>query len=170
VHTAGAGRRGATYVPEVAAGKPPTPVRPREGDRGQERTRAPRWDVVDHALARRAVLNDLFGGRTGTADVCDASPFLQRAAREWGRRTATACPVCRREPVWEIAWVYGASLGDGDGTARSARGVELLARSRPDFTVYEVEVCQRCGWNHLVRTYRTGTYGAPAARRSRESR
>ncbi len=114
------------------------------------------------------MLHDLAAGRTSTTEVCDASPFLQRAAKEWGQRTDRRCPVCRREPVWEIAWVYGDALGDGSGTARSARGVALLARARPDFTVYEVEVCQGCGWNHLVRTYRTGTPGTPAARRSRE--
>ena len=44
-------------------------------------------------------------------DVCDASPYLQRAAREWGLRTERVCPVCRREPVWEIAGVYGEALG-----------------------------------------------------------
>lgn len=127
-----------------------------------------RWDEVDHALTRRAVLQAVATGRTGLAEVCDASPYLQRAAKEWGRRTARPCPVCRREPLWEIAWVYGDALGDGSGTARSARGVLLLARARPPFTVYEVEVCQGCAWNHLVRTYRTGTPSAPAARRSRE--
>ena len=119
-------------------------------------------------LVRRAVLQALRTGRTSTTEVCDASPFLQRAAKEWGMRTARPCPVCRREPLWEIAWVYGDALGDGSGTARSARGVLLLARSRPDFAVYEVEVCLGCGWNHLLRTYRTGTPGTPAATRSRE--
>ena len=126
-----------------------------------------RRDLVDHALARRALLEQLRSGRVSRFEACDASPHLQRAAREWGTRTARPCPLCASEPLWEIAWVYGDALGDGSGTARSARGVELLARARPDFAVYEVEVCQRCGWNHLVRTYRTGTPGTPAARRAR---
>ena len=38
-----------------------------------------------------------------------------------------------------------------------------LADQFPDFAVYEVEVCQGCGWNHLVRSYRTGTPGAAPA-------
>ena len=127
-----------------------------------------RTDVVDHALARRALLQQVRSGRCGTAEVCDASPYLQRAALEWGRHTERRCPVCAVDRLWEIDWVYGDALGDGDGTARSARGVALLAAARPDFAVYEVEVCQRCGWNHLVRSYRTGTPGTPPARRSRE--
>ena len=102
------------------------------------------------------------------AEVCDASPYLLRAAAEWGRAAQAACPVCGRASLTEIAWVYGEALGDGDGTARSSRGVELLARARPEFTVYEVEVCARCSGNSLLRTYRTGTAGTPPARRSRE--
>ncbi len=127
----------------------------------------PRRDEVDHALARRAVLSDVRRGRTGTVEVCDASPYLQRAAREWGLRAPRPCPICAGRRLDEISWVYGDALGDGSGTARSARGVLLLARARPDFAVYEVEVCQDCGWNHLLRTYRTGTPGTTAARRTR---
>lgn len=129
-----------------------------------------RWDVVDHALTRRALLREVMGGRRSTTEVCDASPYLQRSAKEWGARTERRCPVCRRAPVWEISWVFGDGLGDGSGTARSGRGVALLAAHRPDFDVYEVEVCLDCGWNHLLRTFRTGTLGAPPARRSRERR
>lgn len=141
---------------------------PQEQEPAPPRRAALRWDEVDHALARRAVLHAVRSGRTSLTEVCDASPYLQRAAKEWGLRTATPCPVCRREPLWQIAWVYGEALGDGDGTARSARGVRLLAAARPAFQVYEVEVCQGCGWNHLVRTYCTGTPGTSPARRSRE--
>ena len=76
--------------------------------------------------------------------------------------------MCARDRCGEIAWVYGDALGDGDGTARSARGVELLARARPEFTVYEVEVCRRCAGTTWCATYRTGSAGTAPARRSRE--
>jgi hypothetical protein len=148
----------------VERGPHPPPEEPLAGA-----GRAPlRWDEVDHALNRRALLRGLATGRASTTDACDASPFLQRAAREWGLRTERPCPVCRRERLWEIAWVYGDALGDASGTARSARGVALLARARPELAVYELEVCQGCGWNHLLRTYRTGTPGTSPASRSRE--
>lgn len=131
-------------------------------------------DVVDHALARRALLRELYGGglfaTTSSYDVCDASPFLQSAARELGVQTTRTCPVCRREPLWQVSWVYGDQIGDRSGTARNHRQLRALADQFPDFAVYEVEVCQGCGWNHLVRSYRTGTPGAAPAPRVRKSR
>jgi hypothetical protein len=121
----------------------------------------PRRDVVDHALARRALLREVFGGglfaTTSASDVCDASPYLIRAAEELGVATTRTCPICRRCPLREVAWVFGDVLGPQSGTARTPRQLAVLAASRPEFTVYEVEVCAACGWNHLVRSWRTGT-------------
>jgi len=128
-------------------------------------------DMVDHSLARRALLRELFGGgllsTTSPSDVCDASPYLKSAAVEYGLRTERSCPVCRRARLLEVAWVYGDALGPQSGTARSAGQLARLAAERPDFAVYEVEVCLSCDWNHLVRSWRTGTPGTPRARRSR---
>ncbi len=125
-------------------------------------------DVVDHALARRALLASLFGGglftTTSSYDVCDASHFLTQAATAYGVRTDRTCPVCRREPLWEVSWVYGDAIGDYSGSARNARQLEALERSYPDFAVHEVEVCQGCGWNHLLVSYRAGTPGAEPPR------
>ena len=63
--------------------------------------------------------------------------------------------------------MYGDAIGDLSGTARSAAQLARLDAERPDFAVHEVEVCRSCGWNHLLRSYRAGTPGTPAARRSR---
>ena len=145
--------------------------RPRRvrGYRGAVRKR----DVVDHALARRALLREVFGGgmfsTTGPSDVCDASPYLVRAAEELGTATDRTCPICRREPLREVSWVYGDALGSQSGSARTPAQVAALAQRRPDFAVYEVEVCSGCRWNHLVRSWRTGTPGTPAARRAPRS-
>ena len=126
-----------------------------------------RRDVVEHALQRQAVLRDVRTGRATSTDVCDASPYLGRAAKAYGVRTDRTCPLCRRDRRWEVPWVYGDALGDASGSSRSLAQVRGLAARLPDFAVYEVEVCQECGWNHLVRSWRTGTPGMPAARRSR---
>jgi hypothetical protein len=129
-------------------------------------------DVVDHALARRALLRSLFGGglftTTSSYDVCDAGVFLKRAAEAYGVQTERTCPICRKQRLWEVAWVYGDAIGDYSGSARSAAQLEALAGSFPDFAVHEVEVCQGCAWNHLVRSYRTGTPGTAPARRTRK--
>lgn len=127
-----------------------------------------RREVVDHALQRRAALVDLRTGRVSRWEACDASPYLVRAAERLGVAVDRPCPVCR-STLREVLWVYGAAVGDADGTARTPGQVEALARAHPDLAVYEVEVCPSCGWNCLLRTWRTGTPGTPAARRSRRT-
>ena len=115
------------------------------------------------------MLQGVLSGRATSLDVCDASPFLKRAAKELGTVTERRCPICRRAPLWESLWVYGDAIGDASGSSRTERQVERLAREHPDFAVYVVEVCQECGWNHLIRSWRTGTPGTAPARRSRRS-
>src|SRR3712207_3218251 len=53
---------------------------------------AGRRSVVDYSLQRRALLADVYAGRTGLFEVCDASPYLSRAARYHGEATDEACP------------------------------------------------------------------------------
>lgn len=124
--------------------------------------------VVDYALQRRALLADVHAGRVGIVDVCDASPYLLRAARFHGKSSDTTCPVCRKERLSLVSWVFGASLGPAAGSARAPEQIEQLAAAHADFSVYVVEVCRTCSWNHLVLSYVMGTGDAPA-RRSRRS-
>ena len=68
----------------------------------------PRWlrwsacgtqrQVVDYALQRRALLAEVYAGRVGR-EVCDASPYLLRAAKFHGEPSERTCPVCRKEPL-----------------------------------------------------------------------
>ena len=44
-----------------------------------------------------------------------------------------------------------------------------MAAEYGEFRVYVVEVCQGCGWNHLVCSYVLGT-GEPVVRRGRRAR
>jgi hypothetical protein len=129
-----------------------------------------RRDLVDHALARRALLREVFGGglfsTTSPADVCDASPYLVRAADELGVATDRTCPICRRRPLREVSWVFGDALGPMSGTARTPRQLAALAARRPEFAVYDVEVCAGCRWNHLLRSWRAGSPAVPDDRRA----
>ena len=55
--------------------------------------------VVDHRLARRALINEVKRGRISKDSVCDAHPELIRAARHLGEETTTPCPICEEVNV-----------------------------------------------------------------------
>src|SRR4051794_32121014 len=123
--------------------------------------------VVDYALARRAALAGLAAGRHPSVDVCDAHPYLIRAARYHGERRADPCPVCRRDGLTDVTYTYGECFrADVNGRARATRELPALAREFPEFTVYVVEVCPDCRWNQLVTSYVLGT-GEPVQRTRR---
>ena len=125
---------------------------------------ASRRSIVDYGLARRATLASVFAGHTTVADVCDAHPYLLRAAKFHGEPTDIRCPICRKSNLTHVTYVYGDELGQYAG--RVKRGPELteMAAEYGEFRVYVVEVCQSCGWNHLATSYVLGT-GEPPARR-----
>jgi len=127
--------------------------------------------VVDYGLARRAALTALRdGGPTSREDVCDAHPYLVRAARHHGEPTGRECPVCGRVPLTEVSYAYGDELGALSGRVRSGRELAEMAHQHGEFRVYVVEVCAGgratsradlgsrggCGWNHLVLSYVLG--------------
>ncbi|GAA3706513.1 DUF5318 family protein [Gordonia sp. DT218] len=112
--------------------------------------------IVDYALQRRSRLSDVHSGRTAMADVCDASPYLLRAAKFHGRPSDALCPICRKEQVTLVSWVFGEKLGQVSGSARTNDEIAGLAATAEEFSVHVVEVCRTCSWNHLVQSYVTG--------------
>jgi hypothetical protein len=121
--------------------------------------------VVDYALARRAVLTGLAAGRVRQSDACDAQVYLRRAAKYHGEPTDQVCPVCQAEPLTHVTYAYGECFPNGaNGRARPTREICELAGELPEFSVFVVEVCLGCGWNHLVTSAVLGT-GAPMPRR-----
>jgi hypothetical protein len=120
-----------------------------------------RRSVVDYSLQRRAVLADVHAGRTGTFEVCDASPYLSRAAKYHGKPTHTPCPVCRREHLTLVSYVYGEHLGTVAGQAKTETELARMDRAQEEFSVYRVEVCRACGWNHLDCSYVLGVEPEP---------
>jgi hypothetical protein len=91
--------------------------------------------------------------------VCDASPYLKSAARFHGDQTEDRCPICRRENLTHVNYIYGDELKTSAGQARSQAELPSLAMTLREFTVYVVEVCRGCGWNHLVEQYVLGRDG-----------
>jgi hypothetical protein len=125
--------------------------------------------VVDYALQRRALLADVYSGRAGTMEVCDASPYLLRAARFHGQPSDVTCPVCRKEPLTLVSWVYGDELKHASGSARVPDELARMANLHAEFSVYVVEVCRTCSWNHLVQSYVLGT-GGPGSTGTQDDR
>ncbi|WP_174561899.1 DUF5318 domain-containing protein [Rhodococcus triatomae] len=117
--------------------------------------------VVDYALQRRSLLAAVRAGRTGVAEVCDASPYLLRAAKFHGKGTDVMCPICRKEQLTLVSWVFGEKLGTVSGSARTAEELVRLAATEEEFSVHVVEVCRTCSWNHLVQSYVLGSLPKP---------
>jgi hypothetical protein len=80
--------------------------------------------VVDYALQRRALLAEVYAGRIGFAEVCDATPYLLRAAKFHGEVSSVTCPLCRKEPLTLVSWVYGGELKHAAGSAPQRRRAE----------------------------------------------
>ncbi len=112
--------------------------------------------VIDYSLARRATLSSLRSGGATTTDVCDADPYLLRAAKFHGEPTGRPCPVCAKQPLTTLNYVFGDELGQYSGRIKASGELEQMAREHGEFRVYIVEVCQGCGWNHLVTSYVLG--------------
>jgi hypothetical protein len=125
--------------------------------------------VVDYALQRKSLLAEVYSGRTAMAQVCDADPYLLRAAKFHGRPSTVACPICRKEQLTLVSWVFGDKLGTMNGSARTAEELLRLGASEEEFTVHDVEVCRTCSWNHLVQSYVLGVVPAPGRPRTRST-
>lgn len=118
--------------------------------------------VVDYSLQKRALLREVRSGRVSVYEVCDASPYLKSAARFHGERTDERCPICRREHLTYVHYIYGDELKQSAGQARTRAELPSLAMTLREFKVYVVEVCQGCGWNHLVEHFLLGRDGLAA--------
>ena len=107
--------------------------------------------VVDHRLARRALINEFKRGRINKDTVCDAHPELIRAARNVGEPTDTPCPICSEVNVVLLTYVFGHGLPKHGKCLTDKREVEKLQRQPHDYAAYVVEACPSCRWHHLLR-------------------
>ncbi|MQA80338.1 MAG: hypothetical protein GEV10_17960 [Streptosporangiales bacterium] len=126
-----------------------------------------RRSVVDYSLQRRAALRTLFQGNAFSDDLCDAHPYLLRAAKYHGEDAGEPCPVCRRQQLTHVTYVYGDELGQYTGRVRQTRELPTMAQKYGEFRVYVVEVCQACAWNYLTTSYVLGTGKPPEPRKRR---
>jgi hypothetical protein len=118
--------------------------------------------IVDYSLQRRVALRDVRNGRIGTLEVCDASPYLRNAATFHGEPTDERCPICRRDNLTLVHYVYGDELKQSAGQARKLSELTVLAMTLREFQVFVVEVCRSCSWNHLISRFVLGRDGLAA--------
>ena len=123
---------------------------------------------VDYRLQRRIALSRLSVGNRALEDPCDAHPLLIRAAKHLGEPRGERCPVCHDVELVTLQYVFLQSgpASQGGRVVEAAR-LGKYAERYGDLTVYEVEVCVGCRWNHLMsqRTVR-----APKRRAARSPR
>ena len=117
---------------------------------------SPRAGVVDHRLARRALITEYRKGRLARHQVCDAHPELLRAARGIGRETTTECPICAADRLVHVTYVFGPRMGPSGRCVSERNELATLDRRADALTAYVVEVCRSCEWHHLVRTLPIG--------------
>ncbi|MEO6628510.1 MAG: DUF5318 family protein [Aquihabitans sp.] len=108
---------------------------------------------IDYRLARQSVLSEFRKGRLARHEVCDAHPELVRAARECGDVTSLTCPVCEEVKVVLVSYVFGPRLPAFGRCITSRRELQTIAKRSGQFSCYVVEVCPKCSWNHLARTF-----------------
>ena len=112
-----------------------------------------RRGLIDYSLDKRSTLLALF---RGVVDACDADPYLLRAAKYHGEKTDRNCPVCKKDTLVEIRYTFGDQLGQFSGRIKNGAELAEMEKEFGEFSVYVVEVCRYCSWNHLSSTYLLG--------------
>lgn len=92
----------------------------------------------------------------GVVDACDADPYLMRAAKYHGEKVDRKCPVCKKSELVEIRYTFGDQLGQFSGRIKSPQELVSMESEFGEFSVYVVEVCRDCSWNHLCSTFILG--------------
>jgi hypothetical protein len=92
----------------------------------------------------------------GVVDACDADPYLMRAAKYHGEKADRNCPACKKDSLVEIRYTFGDQLGQFSGRIKNGAELVEMEKEFGEFSVYVVEVCRDCSWNHLCSTYLLG--------------
>ena len=115
--------------------------------------------LVDYTLAKRALLREWRRGVLSRLEICDAHPELLRAAKHLGKEAARPCPVCGKEELRFLAYVYADGLRRNNGRAFEVQEGLALAAQQRGGACYVVEVCTYCNWNHLSEAFMARSAG-----------
>ena len=109
--------------------------------------------VIDYTLAKRALLRKARAGMLSTFEICDAHPELMRAARHVGEPASRECPVCKKQDLKLLAYVYADGLKQNSGRVWSLHTALTMTARFAGAACYVVEVCTACQWNHLSEAF-----------------
>ena len=107
---------------------------------------------IDFRLARERTIMAYKSGEATRSEVCDAQRELMRNARECGVPVEPPCPICGERSLVEVLYVFGPRLPASGRCIVTNLDMDRIRSYSGEFTGYDVEVCTRCGWNHLMRT------------------
>lgn len=113
----------------------------------------PTLGAVDYRMARLALVNEFKKGRLAEHEVCDAHPELRRAAANIARKTSEVCPICEDCLLVLVTYAFGPHLPKSGYAVEDRADMDKVRRTTTECTCYVVEVCAKCGWNHLVQTF-----------------
>jgi hypothetical protein len=111
---------------------------------------------IDYRLAREATLSAWREGDLSTEQVCDAQRELRRNAEFCGSDLSSPCPVCEKDELVEVTYVFGPRLPKHGRCVTSDKEMARIDARKSASQGYVVEVCTSCGWNHLVRSRALG--------------
>ncbi len=106
-----------------------------------------------------------------TAVKDQGAPLREAGLRVTSPRLAVLAVVANHPHIAaeDVASRVRERLGAVSGSARSPEELVRMAASQDEFSVYTVEVCRTCSWNHLVQSYVLGAPVAAKAPRKRAS-
>lgn len=107
---------------------------------------------IDYRLARERAVRAYVTGEAMRSEVCDAQTELMRNAQACGTPMDQECPICHDSDVVQVTYVFGPRLPAGGRCLVTEADRQRIKRSEGEFIIYEVEVCPKCRWNHLLRT------------------
>ena len=83
---------------------------------------------IDHRLTRRAVIQNFRRGVISQDSICDAHPELMRVARNFGRTTRVKCPICVKDHLVTVTYLFGPRLPSHGKFIATRAEIEQFAR------------------------------------------
>jgi hypothetical protein len=112
--------------------------------------------IIEYRVQRNALVRQVHEGQKMVEDLCDAHFNLIRAAKGVGRLMGELCPVCSKEELRQVVYVFGDKLSASGVCPISKADLRRLERRELPVTCYAVEVCVGCKFNHLLRKWHAG--------------